>query len=154
MYYTTCVGSQKVRDQHNMTTSYPIIAKLQGGLIVSCQAGPESALHGPVFMGAMAREAERGGAVGLRVDGAADIAAAHKMSTLPILGINKRKFEGYDPYITVTFELAKEAVDAGASLLAMDGTGRDTTAIDRAHTSRTERTCHGRCLYARGGHRR
>ena len=104
--------------------TYPIIAKLQGGLIVSCQAGPESALHGPAFMGAMAREAERGGAVGLRVDGPADIAAARKMSSLPIMGINKHKYEGFEPYITVTFELAKEAVDAGANLLAMDGTGR------------------------------
>jgi N-acylglucosamine-6-phosphate 2-epimerase len=107
-----------------MKIDYPIIEKVKGGLIVSCQAGPESALHGPVFMGAMAREAERGGAVGLRVDGPADIAAARRMSSLPILGINKRKFAGIDPYITVTFELAQEAVAAGADLLAMDGTGR------------------------------
>jgi N-acylglucosamine-6-phosphate 2-epimerase len=104
--------------------NYPIITKLRGGLIVSCQAGPESALHGPVFMGAMAREVERGGAVGLRVDGPADIAAARENSHLPIMGINKHKYEGFEPYITVTFDLAKEAVDAGANLLAMDGTGR------------------------------
>ena len=103
---------------------YPVIEKLKGGLIVSCQAGPESALHGPIFMGAMAREAERGGAVGLRVDGPADIAAARQMTRLPIMGINKCKFEGFEPYITVTFELAQEAIGAGADLLAMDGTGR------------------------------
>ena len=36
---------------------YAIVEQLRGGLIVSCQAGQESALHGPVFMGAMAREA-------------------------------------------------------------------------------------------------
>jgi N-acylglucosamine-6-phosphate 2-epimerase len=46
------------------------------------------------------------------------------MTSLPILGINKRKFEGYESYITVTFELAKDVVDAGANLIAMDGTGR------------------------------
>jgi N-acylglucosamine-6-phosphate 2-epimerase len=46
------------------------------------------------------------------------------MTRLPILGIYKRKFEGYAPYITATFELAKEIVDAGADLLAMDGTSR------------------------------
>ncbi len=103
---------------------FPVISQLKGGLIVSCQAGPESALHGPAYMAAMAREAERGGAVALRVDGPADIEAVRKMTHLPILGINKHKFEGFDPYITVTFDLARHAVAAGADLLAMDGTGR------------------------------
>lgn len=103
---------------------YPVVDQLKGGLIVSCQAASDSALHGPAFMGAMAREAERGGAVGLRIDGAADIAAAKAMTRLPIIGISKFKYEGYDPYITVTIELAREVVDAGAQLVAMDGTGR------------------------------
>lgn len=103
---------------------YAVIDQLKGGLIVSCQAGKESALHGPVFMGAMAREAERGGAAGLRLDGAPDIHAARNATHLPIIGINKRHFAGYDPYITVTFDLAQEIVNAGADLIAMDGTGR------------------------------
>ena len=101
-----------------------VIHKLKGGLIVSCQAGPESALHGPLFMGVMAREAERGGARGLRVDGPADVAAARQATQLPIIGINKRKYPGIESYITVTFELAEEVIAAGADLIAMDGTGR------------------------------
>ena len=101
-----------------------VIHKLKGGLIVSCQAGPESALHGPLFMGAMAHEAERGGACGLRIDGPADVAAARQTTQLPIIGINKRKYPGIASYITVTFELAQEVVAAGANLIAMDGTGR------------------------------
>ncbi|MCL4505308.1 MAG: N-acetylmannosamine-6-phosphate 2-epimerase [Chloroflexi bacterium] len=104
--------------------NYAVIDQLRGGLIVSCQAGEESALHGPVFMGAMAREAERGGASGLRIDGAPDIHAARQMTHLPIIGISKRHFAGYDPYITVTFDLAQEIVLSGADLVAMDGTGR------------------------------
>ena len=103
---------------------YSVVNQLRGGLIVSCQAGEDSALHGPAFMGAMAQEAEKGGAAGLRVDGAPDIHAARHMTQLPIIGINKQHFAGFDPYITVTFELAKGVVDAGADLIAMDGTGR------------------------------
>jgi N-acylglucosamine-6-phosphate 2-epimerase len=113
-----------IANKNRREMNYSVIEKLKGGLIVSCQAGPESALHGPIFMGAMAREAERAGAVGLRLDGPIDVAAARKLSTLPILGINKHKFEGFDPYITVTFELAREVVEAGANLVAMDGTNR------------------------------
>jgi len=103
---------------------YSVIGQLKDGLIVSCQAGPESALHGPVFMSAMAREAERGGASGLRIDGVADIAAVRSVTQLPIIGINKHKFPGYDSYITITYELAQQVVAAGANLVAMDGTGR------------------------------
>lgn len=103
---------------------HPDVKTLKGGLVVSCQADPDSALFEPQFMAAMAQEAERGGAVGLRIDGPANVAAARRVTRIPILGINKRKFEGYEPYITVTFELAKEVVDAGAALVAIDGTGR------------------------------
>jgi N-acylglucosamine-6-phosphate 2-epimerase len=101
-----------------------IVGALKGGLVVSCQADVESAMHGPVFMAAFAREAERGGAVGLRVDGPADIAAVRRATKLPILGIYKRKFEGIEPYITVTFDLAQEIVAAGADWVALDATGR------------------------------
>ena len=58
------------------------------------------------------------------MDGRADIAAARKMTALPILGINKCMFEGYDAYITVTFDLASAVVEAGAQIVALDGTGR------------------------------
>jgi N-acylglucosamine-6-phosphate 2-epimerase len=104
----------------------PILDRLRGGLIVSCQAKEGSVLKGPLFMGAMAREAERGGAAGLRIDGPDDIAAARRatVSGLPILGIYKRRFEGYEPYITATFELAAEVARAGADLVALDATAR------------------------------
>jgi putative N-acetylmannosamine-6-phosphate epimerase len=93
---------------------------------VSCQAKEGSVLKGPVFMGAMAREAERGGAAGLRIDGPDDIAAARRATVngLPILGIYKQRFEGFEPYITATFELAAEVVNAGADLVALDATAR------------------------------
>ncbi len=106
------------------STEYPILARLRGGLIVSCQAKEGSVLQGPTFMGAMAQEAERGGAAGLRINGPADVAAARQLTRLPVLGIYKRAFEGYEPFITATFDLAFEVVAAGAHLVALDATDR------------------------------
>ena len=81
-------------------------------------------MAGPVFMGAMAREAERGGAAGLRINGPDDIAAAKRLTNLPVLGIYKQAFDGYEPYITATFDLARQVVEAGADGVAFDATGR------------------------------
>lgn len=60
----------------------------KGGLIVSCQAREDNPLHGPQFMGAMALAAAQGGAIAIRANGAADVAAA-KAAGLPIIGISK-----------------------------------------------------------------
>ncbi len=100
------------------------VERLRNGLIVSCQAKEGSALAGPAFMAALAREAERGGAAGLRVNGPADIAAVKQATRLPVIGIFKQAFEGYAPYITATFDLARRVVEAGADLVAFDATGR------------------------------
>lgn len=103
---------------------HPLIARLRGGLIVSCQAGPDSALYDSIFIAALAREAERGGAVGLRINGPHNVAAVHRATSLPIIGINKQDIPGYEVYITPTFESAREVVKAGADLVAVDGTPR------------------------------
>ena len=47
----------------------------KGALVVSCQARADNPLHGPVYMSAMARAAEAGGARGIRANGAEDVAA-------------------------------------------------------------------------------
>lgn len=103
-----------------------LFGALRGGLIVSCQARPGSPLFGPQFMAAMAKEAEIGGAVGLRVNGPEDIRAVRAMTGLPIIGI----FKIYSPhspiYITPTFAAARAVVEAGADVVALDGTGRPT----------------------------
>jgi N-acylglucosamine-6-phosphate 2-epimerase len=92
-------------------------------LIVSCQAGAASALHGPDPMARMAREAAAGGAAGIRANGAADVAAIRAAVDLPIIGIHKLG----DPagvFITPTLDAAAEVVRAGATLVALDGTLR------------------------------
>ena len=107
-----------------MEIEYPVIEKLKNGLIVSCQAGPESPLNAPHFIAAMAKSAEMGGAFGFRVDRPENVRAVRACSSLPILGINKIMTNGYEVYITPTFQSAKAVVEAGADLVAIDGTNR------------------------------
>lgn len=97
---------------------------LAGGLIVSCQARPGNPLHGPETMALMARAAEQGGAVGLRVNGPDDIRAVRAVSSLPILGINKVTHGDNPVTITPTLDDALAAIDAGAEMIALDGTNR------------------------------
>ncbi|MGQ9631649.1 MAG: N-acetylmannosamine-6-phosphate 2-epimerase [bacterium] len=101
-----------------------VLSKLRGGLVVSCQALEGNPLRGPAFMAAMAKAAEQGGACGIRANGAEDIRAIRKVVDLPIIGINKVHVPGFEVYITPTLESAREVVDAGADLVAIDATLR------------------------------
>lgn len=96
----------------------------RGGLIVSCQARPDNPLHGAVFMAAMARAAAQAGAVAIRANGAADIAAIRDAVDLPIIGIRKRAVAGFDVEITPALRDAEEVVAAGAQAIALDATAR------------------------------
>ena len=97
------------------------IDRIRNGLVVSCQAWPESPLHGPVFMSAMAQAAAKGGAVGIRANGAQDIKAIRQSVSLPIIGIQKRFDSQSNLWITPTFQDAATIVNAGADIVAMDG---------------------------------
>jgi N-acylglucosamine-6-phosphate 2-epimerase len=100
------------------------LAGTRNGLVVSCQAPPGSPLRAPEHMVAMARAAALGGAVGIRAEGAADIAAIKRAVDLPLIGLRKIAVEGSDVYITPTLESAREVVVAGADILALDATLR------------------------------
>jgi N-acylglucosamine-6-phosphate 2-epimerase len=100
------------------------LARLRGGLVVSCQAREGNPLHGPAFMAAMAEAAALGGAVGIRADGPADIAAIRARVTVPILGIQKVGDPEGNIFITPDVAAATAVLDAGARLVALDGTRR------------------------------
>jgi N-acylglucosamine-6-phosphate 2-epimerase len=105
------------------------------GLIVSCQALAGSPLHGSVFMVAMARAAVSGGASGVRVNGPEDVRAVREAVTVPIIGINKSDDRGVDRvYITPTFESARAVAEAGANVIAIDGTQRPRPGGERLDT--------------------
>jgi N-acylglucosamine-6-phosphate 2-epimerase len=95
-----------------------------GAVVVSCQARADNPLHGPVYMSAMARAAEAGGAKGLRANGAEDVAAIRAVTALPIVGISKVWDERYPVYITPGFESAAQIARAGADIIGLDATPR------------------------------
>lgn len=81
-------------------------------------------LHGPHFMAAMARAAEAGGAVGVRANAPADIAAIRQVTALPIIGLYKIHTRGLSVYITPDCDSAATIAEAGCDMIAIDATPR------------------------------
>ena len=102
----------------------PIVERLRGGLIVSCQARPASPLYGPRFMAAFGRAASLAGAVGVRVAGPRDVRALRRALDLPIIGISKQREAAWPVYITPTLQAARSLIRAGADIVALDATHR------------------------------
>jgi len=101
-----------------------ILERLRGGLIVSVQARPGSPLDDPHVLAALAQAAEQGGAAGVRMQGVRNLEAVRKRVTVPIIGIIKRDYAGYEPYITPTLREVREVLDCGAEIVAFDATAR------------------------------
>jgi len=96
----------------------------KGALVVSCQARADNPLHGSIYMSAMARAAEAGGAKGIRANGAEDVAAIGAVTTLPIIGIAKVWDDRFPVYITPSFDDAARIAEAGADIIGLDATPR------------------------------
>jgi N-acylglucosamine-6-phosphate 2-epimerase len=99
-----------------------VLDDIKNGLIVSCQALSNEPLHSPFIMAKMAKAAEMGGAVAIRANGYEDIKAIRREVKLPIIGLIKKNYEGYKPYITPTIEEVSAVVKAGADIVAIDAT--------------------------------
>ncbi|NPV52437.1 MAG: N-acetylmannosamine-6-phosphate 2-epimerase [Firmicutes bacterium] len=103
-----------------------VLEQLRGGLIVSCQATySDSPANSPDFLARMAQAAVRGGARGIRANRPENIRAIRRAVEVPIIGLYKESIPGYEVYITPTFEHARLVVEAGADIVALDGTLRD-----------------------------
>jgi N-acylglucosamine-6-phosphate 2-epimerase len=101
-----------------------ILERLSGTLVVSVQAQADSLLNTPETIALLAQVAERNGAGGVRIEGAARIAAVRRAVSVPIVGIVKRAYAGFEPYITVTEREVDEVAAAGADIVAFDATLR------------------------------
>lgn len=102
----------------------PCIKALKGALVVSCQAPVTSPLHDPYVIAAMAEAAVQQGAGGVRIDTPAHIAAVRERVQVPIIGLWKQVLPGSEVYITPQFHHAKAVAQAGADIIAIDGTLR------------------------------
>lgn len=98
-----------------------VLTRLDGGLIVSCQAYPGEAMRDPRTMVQVAQAAISGGAVGIRLQGLDDIRAG---AALPVPVIGLWKDGESDVFITPTVAHARAVADAGADIVALDGTRR------------------------------
>lgn len=100
------------------------IARVKGGLIVSCQALENEPLHGSFIMGKMAKAAVMGGAVGIRANTPEDITQIRKEVSVPVIGLLKRTYPGNDMFITPTMEEVTQVMTAFPDVLAIDATAR------------------------------
>jgi N-acylglucosamine-6-phosphate 2-epimerase len=96
--------------------------QIRGGLVVSCQAMPDEPLYGPIHMTAIARAAVMGGAKGIRANGVDDVAAIRSAVDVPLIGLWKVGRDGV--FITPTAAHALQVAQAGADIVAVDGTCR------------------------------
>ncbi len=101
-----------------------LLERLRGRLIVSVQAEPDSVLASPETIALLARAVVNNGATGVRVAGAACIAAVRAAVGVPIVGIVKHVHAGFEPYITTTLEEVAAVAEAGADIVAFDATAR------------------------------
>ena len=105
-----------------------IINRLKGKIVVSVQAMPSEPLYAENCMIAMMQSVVKGGAGGLRVAGARDVKNAKKLFDIPVIGLTKPNVIPSNwqeiVYITPTQDEVIELIEAGADIIALDGTMR------------------------------
>lgn len=101
---------------------HPQVKALEGSLIVSCQAYPGEPMRDPKTMAQIAAAVELGGAKAVRAQGLEDIRQVKAAVQVPVIGIWKDGNEGV--FITPTFAHCQAVIEAGADILALDGTLR------------------------------
>ena len=105
-------------------TATPLFRALRGGLIVSCQCPYGSPTNDPSVIAAMAIASLNNGAVGVRIESPERVAAVRALTDRPIIGLWKQTLLGSEVYITPQFEHARAIAEAGADMIAIDGTQR------------------------------
>lgn len=104
------------------------IDKIKNQVIVSVQAMPSEPLYREECMLAMMQSVINGGAKALRLAGSRDVKNAKKHFNVPIIGLTKPDVIPDNwmqvVYITPTTKEVMELVDAGADIIAFDGTPR------------------------------
>lgn len=103
-----------------------LINTIKGHLIVSCQALPGEPLYleNDTIMHLMARAAKQAGACAIRTNSVRDVIAIKKETGLPVIGLIKKNYDGFEPFITPTMDEIDQLVEAKADIIALDCTLR------------------------------
>lgn len=102
----------------------PLLKRLRGGLIASCQPVDDGPMDRPDIVAAMARAAVAGGAAGLRIEGVENLRATRAVVDVPIIGIVKSDSPDTPVRITASTGDALDLIAAGADIVAYDATDR------------------------------
>lgn len=105
-----------------------MISRLKNKVIVSVQAMPSEPLYLEKCMVAMMKSVVKGGAGGLRVAGIRDVRNAKNLFDIPVVGITKPDVipPNWQEIVYITPELKDviSLIEAGADIVAFDGTQR------------------------------
>lgn len=107
-------------------TKQEIFDKIKGKVIVSCQAVPGEPLYveEKSIMYLMARAAKRAGTPAIRTSSIRDVIAIKEETGLPVIGLVKIQYEGFESYITPTMKEVDDLVAAGSDIIAFDCTNQ------------------------------
>lgn len=102
-----------------------ILSSIHHSIIVSCQALPSEPLYCEEMslMPFMAQAAKQAGAKCIRTSSARDVAAIKEATGLPVIGLIKQQYEGFESYITTTMKEIDELVAVESDIIALDCTG-------------------------------
>jgi N-acylglucosamine-6-phosphate 2-epimerase len=108
------------------TRKEELFQKIKGQVIVSCQAvvGEPLYVEEKSIMYLMARAAKRAGTPAIRTSSIRDVIAIKEETGLPVIGLVKVQYEGFESYITPTMKEVDDLVAAGADIIAMDCTNQ------------------------------
>lgn len=121
-----------------------ILESIKGSIIISCQALPGEPLYveEKSIMYLMARAAKQAGARCIRTNSLRDVVAIKKETGLPVIGLIKKEYDGYDSYITPTMAEIDALVAAESDIIALDCTlrkrGDGTTINEYIHQIRVK----------------
>lgn len=107
-------------------TKQELFERIKGTVIVSCQAVPGEPLYveEKSIMYLMARAAKQAGTPMIRTSSIRDVVAIKEETGLPVIGLIKVQYEGFESYITPTMKEVDALVEAGADIIAIDCTDR------------------------------
>ena len=96
--------------------------RIRGQMIISCQAVPGEPLYveEKSIMYLMARAAKMAGSPAIRTSSIRDVIAIKEETGLPVIGLVKIQYPGYEGYITPTMKEVDELVEAGSDVVALD----------------------------------